>query len=286
LSFKNVSNVNDIGNDSSSSLDATENWRGQGNDNQLTSKIINISLKKKRSTKYMQSTPEIDRILNTRVIRSTAESLLINGNSTTVKIGKYKYLIHNTCPFDSVSVIITMAYIDNPLYKQFINESKNSFFKFCKYLAINGTLKKSYCDRGTLLKTIFTENTGITDIKLINSECNVIFIVTSLLKNEPSAKEYISCSNVNCVNYTKIISCPSIIISLTDGFKSLESSLNKYTYSNEYECTVCNEVITSFRHLQNHLFIETDVYSGQSKFTLDNFPVNININDTRYVPNI
>jgi len=121
--------------------------------------------------------------------------------------------------------------------------------------------------RGTLLKTILKENTGITDIRFTNAECNIIFIVTSLLKNEPSAKEYISCSNVNCVNYSKIISCPSIIISLTDGFKSLEFSLSEYTYSNEYECTVCNEVITSFRHLQNHLFIETDVYVDQSKFT-------------------
>jgi len=283
-SFKHFSNVDDKSNDSASSLDGTENWRGQGNDNQLTYKIINTPLKKKRSTKYMQSAPEIDRILNTRVTRSTAESLLINGNSTTpVKIGKHKYLIHNTCPFDSVSAIITMAYIDNLRYKQFINDSENSFLKFCKNLAVNGTSIKSYCDRGTLLKTIFTENTGITDIKLINTECNVIFIITSLLKNEPSAKEYISCSNVNCVNYSKIISCPSIILSLTDGFKSLECSLSKYTYSKEYECTVCNEVITSFRHLQNHLFIETDIYANQSKFTLDNFPVNIKVNDTRYV---
>ncbi|KAF0741434.1 DUF659 domain-containing protein, partial [Aphis craccivora] len=261
-SFKNFSNVDDKGNDSASSLDATENWRGQGNDNQL-SIIKNIPLKKKRRTKYMQSTPEIDRILNTRVTRSTAES---------------------ACPFDSVSVIITMAYIDNPIYKQFINESENSFLKFCKNLAINGTSAKSYCDRETLLKTIFIENTGITDIKLINSECNVIFIVTiSLLKNEPSAEEYISCSNVNCVNYSKIISCPSIILNLTDGFMSLESSLTKYTYSNEYECTVCNEVTISFRHLKNHLFIETDVYADQSKFTLDTFPVNINVNDTSYI---
>jgi len=222
----------------------------------------------------MQSVPEIDRILNTRVTHSTADILLINGNSTTtVKIDKHKYLIHNTCQFDSVSAIIIMAYIDNLRYKQFTNDSENSFLKFCINLAINGTSIKSYCDRGTLIKTFFTENTGFTVIKLINTECNVIFIVTSLLKNEPSEKEYISCLNVNCVNYSKIISCPSI--SLTDGFKSLECSLSNYTYSNEYECTVCNEVIKSFRHLQNHLFIETNVYADQSKFLLDNFPVNI-----------
>jgi len=72
-------------------------------------------------------------LLNTRVTRSIAESLLINGISTTpVKIGKHKYLIHNTCPFDSVLAIITMAYIDIPRYKQFINDSENSFLNFAK----------------------------------------------------------------------------------------------------------------------------------------------------------
>lgn len=35
-SFKHFSYVDDKGNNSASSLDATENWRGQGNDNQLS----------------------------------------------------------------------------------------------------------------------------------------------------------------------------------------------------------------------------------------------------------
>jgi len=47
-----------------------------------------------------------------------------------------------------------MAYIDNPHYKKFINESENSFLKFCKMFAINGTSTKSYCDQCILLKTI------------------------------------------------------------------------------------------------------------------------------------
>lgn len=270
--------------DSLSSLDATENWRGQDNKNISVTNISKQSVTRKRNTKYMQCTPEIDRILNTRVTRSTLDSLLINGNSMTpVKIGKTKYLIHNTCPFDSVSVIITMAYIDIPYYKLSIDKSENSFLQFCKELALNGTSKKTYTDRGILLKSIFSENLGITKIKQINSECNVSYIITSLLRNEPSAKEHISCSNINCKNNSKIIFCPSIIVRLTDGFELLENNLIDYLNKREYECSDCNGVITSSRFLENHLFIETDVFADQRQFKLVNFPENIKIHGTRFV---
>lgn len=35
-----------------------------------------------------------------------------------------------------------MAYIDNPKYKLYINESKNNFLKFCKKLVTKDTKKK------------------------------------------------------------------------------------------------------------------------------------------------
>jgi len=62
----------------------------------------------------MEPHPEIERILNTPLTRSTLDNLLINGNLTTpVRISKSKYLVQNTCPFDSVESIIVMAYTDN-----------------------------------------------------------------------------------------------------------------------------------------------------------------------------
>lgn len=66
----------------------------------------------------MESTFKIERILSIQIIRLTLESLLINDNSTIpVKIGQHKYIVNNRCSFYFVSIIITMAYIDNPKYK-------------------------------------------------------------------------------------------------------------------------------------------------------------------------
>lgn len=77
-------------------------------------------------TTYMDAVPEIEHILTQKTTRSNLNSLLINGNIITpLKISKQRYLLHNTCPFDSIAVIIAMAYIDNDQYKQFIDTEKN-----------------------------------------------------------------------------------------------------------------------------------------------------------------
>lgn len=58
-----------------------ENWKGKNEE-----LIIN---KKIRSTKYMSDAPDIDRILNTRQLRSNMNTWLQNRNLTTpIKIGK------------------------------------------------------------------------------------------------------------------------------------------------------------------------------------------------------
>lgn len=249
--------------DSEKPLVDFENWCGQDNNNQMISEIHDLPLKN----------------------QSTTKSLLINGNYLTpVIIGENKYFVINTCAFDSVAVIIAMAYIDNPNYKITIDASNDKFLTFCKELTTNSISAKTYVDRGTLLKGIFPEHQGVNDVKLINSKCNVSFIITSLLKNIPSASEHIFCSNLNCINYSKIISCPSIIVQLTKGFESLEVDLHYYIMCrNKYKCTECNGIIKSSRDLHGHLFIETDVDGDQRQFKLNDFPIKIEIKNTRLV---
>jgi len=71
----------------------------------------------------MQPTPEIERVLCDRNIWSKHGSLLLNGNlKTPLWMNKKRYLISNTCPFDSVAFIITIAYTDSNLYKEFVEE--------------------------------------------------------------------------------------------------------------------------------------------------------------------
>jgi hypothetical protein len=73
--------------------------------------------------------------------------------------------VHNTCPFDSVAAIITLVYIVNPKYRQYVDYSDNSFLKFCKNIAINSTSKQTYVEHLRLLQGIFKEKDGITKIK-------------------------------------------------------------------------------------------------------------------------
>lgn len=137
-----------------------------------------------------------------------------------------------------------------------------------------------------MLKGVFLEDTSVTNAKLINSECNVAFIITKLLKDEPSAKEHISCSNNQCVNKSKTINCPTIITQLKEKqFSSLQNSLLLYEDNKTYDCPekTCNGVIKLFRTLQNYIFIETDVLVGDSHYKLDDFPVNLKLNTERLV---
>jgi len=92
----------------SGSLFATENWCGLGKE----STFIDGNNKLKRSiyTKYMQAHNEIEMILNKRSMRSKLNSVLKNGNESSVIMYKKKrYLVNNTCAYNSVSVIISKA---------------------------------------------------------------------------------------------------------------------------------------------------------------------------------
>jgi len=67
---------------STDSMNYQENWKGKNEE-------LLIKNNKIRSTKYMSDAPDIDRILNTRQLRSNMNTWLQNGNLTTpVKIGK------------------------------------------------------------------------------------------------------------------------------------------------------------------------------------------------------
>lgn len=151
-SLSTKSSINNVvSSNSESSLKALENWGGLGND-ELIRQAPSMH-KKKRFTKYMESHPEIERVLNIPSTRSTWKNVLINGNSaTSINLKKNKYMVHNTCPFDSIASILAMACTDNSAYKQFVHSSGNDMLKFCKNLANHKTSKKTYIDRLILLK--------------------------------------------------------------------------------------------------------------------------------------
>lgn len=233
----------------------------------------------------MQSTPEIEQILN-RKTRSNLNTLLVNGNvSTPLRKMRNKYIINNTCPFDSIAFIITMAYIDHPQYRVFIDSSDNIFLNFCKDLAVNGTSRISYMSRLEILKNMFDEQEGVMNVKIVDARCNVLFIVTALLKTAPSAIVYKTCSDKDCSGVKIEVPCPTIITEhlSNSNFKNLNDALNAYTIFKglEYLCAQCSAKLIETKILQSHLFIETDVFSKDQQFPLHEFPLELVVDNLR-----
>jgi len=257
--------------------DFFENWRAKGQE--LHAKLTlksSITKKRKRNSKYMNNIPEIEKILSFRSLRSNNATLLLNGNTTTpIRMNKNRYIVNNTCAFDSVSTIIAMAYLDNLFYKNFIDNNKNQFLEFCKKLVTTNTSAIIPKERLNILKTIFKEDTGITGVSVIDCTCNVLFIV---LKDAASTYEHIQCSNDNCKCGIRIVPCPTIIVKLKEGFETLETSLKRYLNSTIHLCLECGETASSTKDLSRHIFIETDVYADTKQFSLLEFPKKLKVN--------
>lgn len=271
-------------NTSQTSINAVENWRGRGNNSEIVLKIGKQKAKKRRITTYMQAAPEIDQILN-RKTRSNLNTLLINGNvSTPLRKMRKKYIVNNTCPFDSIAFIISMAYIDHSQYRAFIDSNNNVLLNFCKTLAVNGTSKASYVSRLEILQSIFKEREGITQVKIIDSRCNVLFIVTKLLKTAPSAFNHITCTtNDQCFNSEKYVPSPTLILQMRDNFQDLNHAINAYIFSKELDCSniKCSGKVISKNILQPHLFIETDVFTDIQQFLIREFPLELYVENER-----
>lgn len=276
-----------ISDTSEKSCDAVENWRGKGIAENVTPKLKMNPKKKFRLTKYMQPMPEIERVINRKNTRCNLNSLLINGNTCTpLKISKTRYMIHNTFPFDTVASTISMAYLDYPTYMEFVDKSDNVLLKFCKYLALNGASKKSYIERINILKNIFKEVDGITHVKIIDAKCNVSYIITQFLKSAPSAVELLNCQNTLCTNTNRQEPSPTIIPRIKTDLTELEICLNNYVQNKVMQCSLCQEQLHSKIILQNHLFIEMDIFADERYFTLFEILSFLNINNKRYVPNV
>lgn len=232
----------------------------------------------------MDSTPEIEMILNKKT-RSQSNTLLLNGNMTTcLRVSNKRYIIHNTCPFDAVAAVITMAYIDYPQYRDYVDSKNNIFFKFCKQLAINGTSKQTYIERLQILKNIFKEVDGVTEIKLIDARCNVLYLVTKLFVNAPSAVESVHCSNGNCPYFNIERNSATIIVRLENGILSLENSLLNYTLTNNTNCVEggCSGNVETTRIFQEHIFVETDsLGDNEQLFSLMDFPPTLLMHNIR-----
>jgi len=186
-----------------------------------------------------------------------------------------------------VAVIIARAFIDNDVYKHFVDESSDEFLNFCKSVACGNSSKTIYKARVKLIRKIFNADDGVSGLKVINSECNVTFIIYKLLHEFPSAKEHIKCSNTNCKNANNLKNCCTIVLDTEKLLKisNLEGLLKTYTEERSYNCRQpsCNGIVSANRKLSHHIFIEMDQVVETNNFTMAHFPLELSVNNERYV---
>jgi hypothetical protein len=90
-----------------------------------------------------------------------------------------------------------MVYVDFSSYQNFVDSSENHTLNFSKKIALYGSTISTYKERLVILKNIFEESKSISNLKIIDACCNVLFIVTKLLKDVSSANENMKCTNYN-----------------------------------------------------------------------------------------
>ncbi|VVC26153.1 Hypothetical protein CINCED_3A022462 [Cinara cedri] len=129
-------------------------------------------------------------------------ALLLNGNlSPIINIDEQKYNIYNTCAFDSIATITSRAFLDNSVYTNFVDANSSSeFLNFCKSVAFRDSAHNLNLQRVKILRRIFNEDSGLSNLKIINCECNIMNVICDLFKEYPSAKDHIRCSNNSCKN--------------------------------------------------------------------------------------
>lgn len=164
-----------------------------------------------------------------------------------------------------------------------VDGNDNELLTFSKKLAIQGSCRSLYNDRVSIMRKIFQEDEGITNLKVIDARCNVSFIIINFLKTAPSSIEDIMCSKTDCTYTKKINYSPTIILRLRHEFSTLQNAMNQYVDKTYYKCPDknCDGLITSLRYLQNHIFIEADIIADEQQFSLHDFPVEICVNSEK-----
>ncbi|VVC26368.1 Hypothetical protein CINCED_3A002251 [Cinara cedri] len=203
-------------------------------------------------------------------------ALLLNGNlSSIVNIDEQKCNINNTCAFDSIATFISRAFLDNSAYTNFVDANSSSeFLNFCKSIAFRDSAHNLNLQPVKILKRIFNEDSGVSNLKINNCECNIMKVICDLFKEYPSAKDHIQCSNNSCKNTNTCRNNSTIILDVKklEHLKNLEGTVKEYAKLRMYNCGRCSEKVVAKRVLSRYLFIETDQVERTSQFTIADFP--------------
>lgn len=209
--------------------------------------------------------------------------MLQNGNlCESLKDGKERLVVINTCGFDSIVQLFAAACTHEIFYNILVNATSD-IFQFIKNFIDKGPCKSIYKQRATLLRRneIFVSKNTF-DVITINAISNVCNLCEFLLNEEPSCtllKECDNCKKTSSRNLTVFNLDFETIQSR--GYNTIAQAIENYTSTNHKQCTQCAGNIKLTVAYHSHLLIEC-VVDANVQVELKTFPKLITLDNASF----
>lgn len=235
-----------------------QNWRNK-----------NISKKVKRTYLSVRLDWNITKLNKKNVV---GIAMLENGNlCLSISEKNVKYVVQNTCGFDSIFHILASATIHN-LFRQVIESSSTKVYEFLKLFLKTGSSKSTYRKRAELLRDIehfVSEN--VSGVIVINTVSNISYLCEQLFKENFSYNLNKTCMKCENVVERKGTILPINIAVLNQfGYGKLQNAIDEYIHTLHKNCKKCSSDLNINIKYGNVIFIETTDGTNQ-KIKLHNF---------------
>ena len=291
-------------------LKEKENWRNRlKKDDVLLNKSLKLDskfeeqkskkrqceLKGRKPSKFFKRCPDIEIRQNTPALQYSKNTIILlkNGNSfmKPIELDNRKFIVRDTCPFDTIAEILAVAANDNSEYLKHLEGSSNLFCGFILVYIDSGAKPHVYGHRCLILKDFVDPQKPKTNL-LVHKAASPFLVHsfsvfscvydmwTFLMKNEPSMYRIKKCT----CGFLEIEEIPVLYVNYQiiaqEGFKAIQKSILEQDSITEEKCTQENcglsrsiETKTNY-----HLFIEADIRKSTSLKTsmtcnVKNFPV-------------
>lgn len=230
------------GEDLNAHLNEKEIWKGKSRD-------------KKKRGKFLRPCPDIQHRHGRPKSITSVVPLLKNGLLLgPVKMTNKNVIVRNTCPFDSISQSMVVAYRDWASYQIYITSTRNRFFAFVELFDKSGCTVKVYKERAEIMNQMTKIVGGVLDCMM-----NVSNLVKHLFKDEPSYTIDYHCESCNKDDQVQAIVVEVDVKPFyNDGVRCLQKVLLDQVQQNK-NCAVCRSGdVTSTLRMGNHIIIDVE----------------------------
>jgi len=209
--------------------------------------------------------------------------MLKNGNlCPTIAEKNIKYVVYNTCGFDSIFHILASASIHNS-FRQVIESSSTNVFQFLKLFLKTGSSKLTYRKRAEMLREIkHFVSKDVFSVIVIDALSTISYLCEQLFKEDFSYYENKTCTKCeNVIERKGTILSINIDILKQFGYEHLQNAIDDYAHTLNKKCKKCNSDFNINIEYGTIIFIET-IDGTDDKIKLCNLKNNITLNGERY----